>query len=288
MAESVYLPSRYNQAINLTIYDKDRLEVPIIYYSDTKDIVVSLSLHNFQVQRDQANNQFLTDKIGKREFFLTPQSFQSNGLNVFGRILTKQDFPNLGFYTGNIIVRRSYYPDTNPDANNTALDLVPVTINVEPSPLDRYTEFASSNGVERMTVKDMLEEVFVSVYLSPRFVMKKKDGKFVVEYGIKQPQDYIQIFRGEDIDYMPRGSMATVVSEDSNTPVNGYYRVPLLRTDAYGKDIHSGMQITKDQRPASFIPISGLKAGNYLVYAEYMSEGGMKHTEYVPFRINDC
>jgi hypothetical protein len=281
----MYLSARYNQAISITVTQKDDLNVPIIYYSGSQDIYVKLSINKFVKTSDNGVSQVLQDSVGVKNIKLDRQS-DLNGLFVFGTILDKTQLSQLGTYTGTIIVKQKYAQTTDPNDTNAIIDVVPVNITVEPNPLYLQTEFLQPDGVNRYTMADILTTLYNHLYISPRYATVDQNGHLVVRYSQKRGDDRVFIFRSSENSYLPEGSTITVASKQTGKPVGMYFRYPLYKTNHLGQDIVTLEQITKDGQPASYSVISNLPIGEYICYAEYAGAEGLKQTPYKYFTIN--
>ena len=296
MVQPTYITNTnlYNYSINRTITEKDDLTVNITYYSDTRDVVPVLTYSKYGITQVKGSEQKSQDIIGTREYVLTLQDQKVAGLYVFRRILTKQDFDGTGDYVGLITVKQHYEDSTNPDIPNPILQIVPMNVTIEANPLDVYTEFKTTNGNVRMTVRDLIITSSATSILSPRFVYKNKKGKYVAEYSPAGTTDYIQVFQHNGT-YLPKGSTYTVIDAKGGKVMARYDRNPgVLRTDSTGKDIYTGNQISSDGRPVSYVVVTDLPEGEYKIYAEFVEYvnddlGNVKvmgrQTPYADFKI---
>lgn len=280
-----YLPSRITHNYNFVVTESTDLTLPIAYYSTNSDVIVEFELMYLDILKDTGDKQYNGDTIGRKKWILTKQTgLSQDGYNFFSRILTKKELNKTGTYTGVIRVKKHLGMPTNGKTN--LIDLQPVTITVNPNPLDVKTEFKSKNGSENYTLRDMIVSVFGSYIVQPRNIQSLKNGKYQVTYGSAQKNDYIQLFRSSNGSYMPQGSTATVLNECDGGIVAGYHRVPLMRTNKQGKDIVTGLDITRDNKEASYLPITDLPCGDYMVYAEYPGDDcTSKVSDYIPFKI---
>jgi len=284
--ETQYLKSRYNQAINITKTFSDDLVVPIIYYSELPNLYVKLAINKYERLSDNGVDQVLQDTTGVRTLKLSQQTSQINGFYAYGVILNKNELPQLGVYTGNVTVFQSFLPSTNTGSINPLLDMVPVTVIIEPNPLALNTEFLQSDGINRYSYADIISTLFNYLYVSPRFVTTNENGQLIVRYNRKNAQDRVFLFRDSNGSYLPTGSTVTVISKVSGKPQDQYFRYPLLKTNDRGQDTQTLEQITNDGKASSFVVVSDIPVGEYFIFAEYFDKGGLNQTAHQQFVID--
>jgi hypothetical protein len=213
----------------------------------------------------------------------------------FGTILTKRDLPSTGFYTGYIRVEDRTSSNLKNDGTET-VEIVPVSINLEPAPLHIESEFFVTKGKRfRKTALDLIAELYGYLFVSPRFARRDANGNLCITYTEKQDNDRYLIFKGLDGGPLPGGATFTVMQTEGEgvhpsapMPINRFFRKPLIPTDNAGMDIGTGAQITTDGRPASFAILHGLPQGKYLAWAEYVDGGEAMRTNEQYFEILDC
>lgn len=264
--------SKYNHAINLSVTNHDDLIVPINYYSDTKDIVVVLEINKLKKLNREQNSR-VVESVGKRQYILQKTDFLSNGLYVFSTILDKRDLLETGVYTGTIAVKQTYRDNTDVNIVNEILDIVPITLEVSPNPLDIKTKIMNLDNTQK-TLKDTIVEIFETLYQKPT------GNGYIVE------SEHIVVFKGDtDGGYLPLGSTFTVYKKDGkNVVLTKYNKMLLERTSISGE--FNGEQITDNKTPASIARISGLETGEYYVYSEAVNNGRLIRSEDVIIHIN--
>lgn len=282
----VYLKARYNQAISLTITQSDNMQVPIIYYSETQDIYVNLSLTKLTKLTENGVEQVLTDTVGVRNVKLGKQA-DLNSMFTFGTILEKRELPTIGVYTGNIVVKRRYATTTDPNDRNDILDIVPVIINIEPNPLSLQTEFLLPDGINRYSIAEIMTTLYNHLYVSPRYATMDENGEKVVRYSRKRGCERVLIFRSTTNYYLPNGSGVTIKNNYTGKVEGLYSRYDgLIPTNHLGQDRVTLEQITKDGHPASYIVIGDLPIGEYTAYAEYVGAKGLQQTPHINFNVD--
>ena len=267
-----------SNALSITIFDKDDLNIPIEYYSVDPDILVNLELEKKIILQDGINQQTTSDV--KKKWTLSRQPRKVNNLFVFSRILTKRDLPSIGFYSGNI----AEYPPltssyTTENDINQPTSFRPVTINIEPSPLNRITSFKHCNTLENLTISDMIEQMYTTLMVKPVGGVIQKDGTYQATYNFSCKQQTLT-FRMTDkkggASSLPMGARLIIVDKKTNQAIKGFSDILLHQTNDKGWDAITGEDITGDSFPASFIHLHNIPTGEYIYFAEYASKNGNK------------
>jgi hypothetical protein len=263
------------------------MSIPVVVYQHAKDLVVTLELELLEIRQQSTTRQMSETSIGKRKYDLTQQSDTIGwGQYKYVRILTAKDLPKAGTYTGLITVAKTKTPETNPALNYEPILSFPVTITLNSSILDEPSRyFKAGSQSEYKTMREIFNNIYAGQRLYPNTIKTNPDGTFCVNYDITDSATHILQYRGDDDGYLPEGSSITILDKMSGCPIPGHLKMPLLRTDRYGRDIHTNVQITQDQKLCSFYPVH-VDTGEYLYFVEYVTMSGLhKTSEYKSLKI---
>lgn len=262
--------------INYQSFNSQGFTIPIFYQSDSPALDVQINIMKpFPILTGINDGiEYYADQVGHRSYNMGLQPVKLGDKYTYIKLLSSKELQEVGSYIGNIVATRK---------DGTEVHCEPFTILLQESILSTV-----KNG---LTIGDMISSMYNYTYFKPTMIpvgVNACDVSFPYSHS-----DKVVLFRNTDGSWLESGAVYTVLRISDKLqayPVNGYYRQPVMVTDARGYSIaqscdEASVDITRDNKPASFCILSCLPVGEYKIFAEYIKDGRPFTTPYQSIKI---